>query len=139
MSGNAYPGYRGPTGTRNPAEKPQASPKNAGYSPGDKPRKSIWERVFQPRRTQNPTPSYALTASNVIEALNMAPTSGLGVAKTLMGALGVPGIAPDFKDYRGMVQGPGDWDPKNFAGPGDVKATGGLSDFAFRFYNTLPR
>lgn len=65
------------------------------------------------RRTANPTPSYDLTFNNVRQALGMAPLGPMSAVGSLLGALGVPGFAPQFEGYNGMVQGPGDYDPTN--------------------------
>jgi hypothetical protein len=108
-TGNRYPGYRGPTGTRNPKAKPEAAPGPSRFSPGDKPRPSIWDRVFQPRRTKNPTPSYKATRHNLEILAGLTPGPMMAGKVAAMAA----GLGPQFKDYTGMVQGPGDYDPKN--------------------------
>lgn len=129
MSGNAYPGYRGPTGTRNPRARPEKAPtKGAQFSPGDKPRPSIWERVFQPRRTPNPTPSYKATLHNIGVLSGLTPGPALPAKIAGM----IAGLGPQFEDYTGMKMGPGDWDPK------DKIAPSGLPDFASIFYNREP-
>ena len=144
MSGNPYPGYRGPVGTRNPKAKPEPAssmPKEKTFSRDDPVKTSIWDRVFQPRRTRAVSPSYDLTVENVMQAMSIAPTGPLGVVKAIAGAIGVPGIAPEYTGYRGQVTSPGTWDAKNFAlnFPRDFQAIGGLPDYAWRFYNSKPR
>ena len=126
-SGNPYPGYRGPTGTRNPKAKPEKAPKNAGFSPNDKPKRSIWERVFQPRRTPNPTPSYKATLHNIGVLSGLTP--GPAMPAKIAGM--IAGLGPQFEDYTGMKMGPGDWDPK------DKIARPGLPDYASIFYNRI--
>lgn len=77
-----------------------------GLMPGTRP-------AFQPRRTQNVTPSYELTPHNVIEALGMAPLGPMSAVGSFLGALGVPGFAPQFEGFTGNVMGPGDYDGPN--------------------------
>lgn len=67
------------------------------------------------RRSANPTPSYDMSLHNMVQAGMMAagPLSGL--------ARSIAGYGPSFQGYHGMVQGAGDYDPKNMAmqvGPG---------------------
>jgi hypothetical protein len=69
--------------------------------------------TFQPRRTQNVTPSYELTPHNIQQALGMAPLGPMSAVGSLLGALGVPGFAPEFEGFTGNVMGPGDYDPRN--------------------------
>jgi hypothetical protein len=71
---------------------------------------------FNPRRRQNVTPSYELTPHNVVEALGMAPLGPMSAVGSMLGALGVPGFAPEFEGFTGNVMGPGDYDPTNRTG-----------------------
>lgn len=109
-SGNPFPSYRGSTGTRNPAKAPQATPGNPGFSPGAKAKPSIWDRVFQPRRTTQVSPSYKPTLSNLGKLFSRAmPGPGL-----VAGAIqDIAGTRPGFSDFTGNVKGPGSWDPKD--------------------------
>jgi hypothetical protein len=109
-TGNPFPGYRGPAGTRSPNTNPQKAPGNAGFSPGAKAKPSIWDRVFTPRRTTNVTPSYKPTVSNLSKVLSrVMPGPGL-----VAGAVqDIAGTRAGFKDFTGNVKGPGDWDPKD--------------------------
>ena len=68
------------------------------------------------RRTTNVTPSYELTPHNVMQALGMAPMGPMSSVSAMLGALGVPGFAPEFEGFTGNVLGPGDYDPTNRAG-----------------------
>lgn len=74
---------------------------------------------FQPRRTQNPSASYELTPHNIRQALGMMPLGPMSAVGSLLGALGVPGLAPEFEGYTGNVMGPGDYDPSNRFGARD--------------------
>lgn len=65
------------------------------------------------RRTPNATPSYDMSLHNMVE-LGRFATPGPGLVSGL-GRM-VAGYGPDFTGYRGMVNGPGDYDPKNVAG-----------------------
>lgn len=122
-TGNRYPGYRGPTGTRNPAAAPEATPGPSRFSPTDKPRPSIWDRVFQPRRTANPTPSYKMTRHNLEVLSGLTPGPAMAAKVAALAA----GITPGFQDYTGMVKGPGDYDPKNtFTGTGPTQLFDGV-------------
>ena len=72
--------------------------------------------AFQPRRTPNPTPSYEMSLHNLREVMGMMPLGPMGALRSLGGALGVPGLAPDFRGFTGNVMGPGDYDPTNRLG-----------------------
>lgn len=131
MSGNPYPGYRGPTGTRNPKSKPEATPKNAGFSQGDKPAKpSIWDKFFSfGRRKPATAPSYKATLHNMGVLSGVMP--GPGMPAKIAGM--IAGIGPQYRDYTGVVNTPGEWDPK------DKIADTGLPDYASIFYHKIAR
>jgi hypothetical protein len=61
------------------------------------------------RRTANPTPSYDMSLHNMFELSKMMPGVGLPARVGMT----IAGYGPDFTGYRGQVQGPGDYDPRN--------------------------
>jgi hypothetical protein len=69
--------------------------------------------AFQPRRTANVTPSYEMSLHNLREVMGMMPLGPMSAVGSFMGALGVPGFAPEFEGFTGNVMGPGDYDPSN--------------------------
>jgi hypothetical protein len=72
---------------------------------------------FQPRRTQNITPSYEMSLHNMMELSKMMPGPGMGL-RGLGGAFGL-GVGPDFQGFTGNRYGPGDYDPANRFGVGN--------------------
>lgn len=81
------------------------------------------------RRTPNATPSYDPSLSNLAKVGMIAGGTLLGGGPmTALGMMGKPfgqiaglgatglGALTGFSGYRGMVNGPGDYDPKNVAG-----------------------
>jgi len=66
---------------------------------------------FGGRRTVNPTPSYEMNLHNMMELGKMMPGPSMGL-RGLGGAVGL-GVGPDFTGSRGIVNGPGDYDPAN--------------------------
>src|SRR5688572_12644737 len=83
------------------------------FNPNDRPTNAPFGGMpsFQPRRTQNPTPSYEMSLHNMMELSKMMPGPAMG-PRALGGALGL-GIGPDFRGSTGMVNGPGDYDGPN--------------------------
>lgn len=70
------------------------------------------------RRSVNPTTTRPLTAHNIIEALGMMPLGPMSSVGAMLGAVGVPGFAPEFEGPEGHAYGPGDYDPSNRFGTG---------------------
>jgi hypothetical protein len=73
------------------------------------------------RRTVNPTTTRPLTPHNLWEAFKAMPMSGIGAVNLLGGALGVPGMGPQYEGQVGMANSPGDYDPSNRFGTTDSR------------------
>lgn len=48
----------------------------------------------------------------------MMPVGPMSAVSAMLGALGVPGLAPKFEGPEGIANGIGDYDPTNRAGTG---------------------
>jgi hypothetical protein len=103
------------------------------FSPNDKPMNATYGSLpsFQPRRTQNPTPSYDMTPGNLAKMAAMmggtlmggSPLTAMGMMGRPLGSMAGPAIGGlmGFEGYRGAVNGPGDYDgPNRFATNGSA-------------------
>lgn len=61
------------------------------------------------RRTANPTPSYDMSLHNMRALAGLMPGVGMAPSVAAMGM----GFGPQFQGSRGIVNGPGDYDPTN--------------------------
>jgi hypothetical protein len=81
------------------------------FNPNDRPTNAPFGGMpsYQPRRTQNVTPSYEMSLHNMMALSGMMPGPAMPAKVGMMAT----GMVPGFQGYQGAVNAPGDYDGPN--------------------------